>query len=287
MRIIHLTDPHLTSLPSFAAGRFLFNKRFLGAISWSRRQKHHLRSQLDLLVTEIRADAPDLIICTGDLVQVGTEPEIVQAKNWLDELASICRVILVPGNHDCYQQDSYQFMMRYWTPYFFQEHQEAQEFPSVFQHQGLTFIGLCSAQAEPFWSARGLLGEGQLEKLKCTLEASPDTFRCVFLHHPPVHGVDKKRKSLRDAVSLSRLLEQQNVQMVLHGHVHQNQIYSANKHTKVFATASASNVASHAPASYRLFEIKTGVSDWQVIDRLKIFGSSIIEEVSKHSWAVS
>ena len=83
MRIIHLTDPHLTSLPSFAAGRFLFNKRFLGTISWSRRQKHHLRSQLDLLVEDIRSEAPDLIICTGDLVQIGTKTEIIQAKEWL------------------------------------------------------------------------------------------------------------------------------------------------------------------------------------------------------------
>ena len=262
MRIIHLTDPHLTSLPSFSAGRFLFNKRFLGAISWSRRQKHHLRSQLDLLVKDIRSEAPDLIICTGDLVQIGTEPEIIQAKDWLDELASICKVILVPGNHDCYQRESYQLIQRYWRSYFFQECEKDSGFPSVFQYQGITFIGLCSAQAEPFWSARGLLGREQLEKLKSILEASSDTFQCVFLHHPPVPGMCKKRKSLRDAILLSYLLKQQNVQMVLHGHVHQNQIYAANECTKVFATASASNVAGHAPASYRLFEIRTGVSDW-------------------------
>ncbi len=284
MRVIHLTDPHLTSLPSFAAGRFLFNKRFLGAISWSRRQKHHFRSQLDLLVKDIRSEAPDLIICTGDLVQIGTEAEIIQAKDWLDELSSICKVILVPGNHDCYQRESYDLMMKYWSPYFFEDRQKDQEFPSVFQHQGITFIGLCSAQAEPFWSARGLLGREQLEKLKCISEANSDTFQCVFLHHPPVPGMCKKRKSLRDAILLSYLLEQQNVQMVLHGHVHQNQIYTANECTKVFATASASNVASHAPASYRLFEIKTGVSDWEVVARLKVFGSSITKELTRHSW---
>ena len=65
MRIIHLTDPHLTTLPSFAAGRFLFNKRFLGAMSWSRRQKYHLRSQLDLLVKDIRLEAPDFSVTFG------------------------------------------------------------------------------------------------------------------------------------------------------------------------------------------------------------------------------
>lgn len=284
MRIIHLTDPHLTTLPSFAAGRFLFNKRFLGAMSWSRRQKYHLRSQLDLLVKDIRLEAPDLLICTGDLVQIGTEAEIIQAKDWLDELASICRVILVPGNHDYYQRESYQLIERYWSPYFFQERHKDQGFPSIFQHQGITFIGLCSAQAEPFWSARGMLGGEQLEKLKSILETSSDTFQCIFLHHPPVPGMCAKRKSLRDAILLSHLLKEQNVQMVLHGHVHQNQIYTANERTKVFATASASNVAGHAPASYRLFEIKAGGRDWEVLASLKVFGSSITKELTRHSW---
>jgi predicted phosphodiesterase len=89
---------------------------------------------------------------------------------------------------------------------------------------------------------------------------------------------------LRDAILLSHLLKEQNVQMVLHGHVHQNQIYTANERTKVFATASASNVAGHAPASYRLFEIKAGGRDWEVLASLKVFGSSITKELTRHSW---
>lgn len=274
IRVVHLTDPHLSRLPRFAASRFLFSKRFLGALSWSRRQKHHLSAQLSLLVRAIRAEDPDLIICTGDLVQIGTEAEVLQAREWLDDLSDICQVILVPGNHDCYQRDSYNFITKHWAPYFFCQDQEGYEFPTTFRFGNATFIGLSSVRPEPFWSARGVLGERQLTKLESVLDESKTTFRCVFLHHPPIPGKCATRKSLRDAAALSELLEKEKVEMVLHGHVHCNQIYSANEYTRVFATASASNVAVHAPASYRIFDIRLGLENWDVLGKLKVVSPS-------------
>ena len=35
---------------------------------------------------------PDLIVITGDIVQLGTELEIQSAKNWLLELLVTCRL---------------------------------------------------------------------------------------------------------------------------------------------------------------------------------------------------
>jgi 3',5'-cyclic AMP phosphodiesterase CpdA len=285
MRIIHLTDPHLSRLPSFSAGRFLFTKRFFGALSWSRRKHHHLRAQLDLLMKEIQIEAPDLIICTGDLVQIGTEEEVVQAKGWLNELSSICRVVLVPGNHDCYQHDSHDYIMKHWASDFFGLSLGGDDFPSMFRSGAITFIGLSSAQAEPFWSARGSLGKRQLRRLEDILDDSSDGFRCVFLHHPPIPGRCANRKSLRDANLLSELLKTKKVEMVLHGHVHRNQMYSANEYTKVFATASASNVAKSAPASYRVFEVEKLSDDWIVREQLKVLDPSVNSEAATHVWS--
>ena len=68
--LAHLSDPHLPPLPA-ARLRDLASKRALGYLNWTRnRHKYHRREVLDALVADMRAQAPDHIAVTGDLVNL-------------------------------------------------------------------------------------------------------------------------------------------------------------------------------------------------------------------------
>ena len=74
--LAHLSDPHLPPLPA-ARLRDLASKRALGYLNWTRnRHKYHRREVLDALVADIRAQAPDHIAVTGDLVNLALEAEL-------------------------------------------------------------------------------------------------------------------------------------------------------------------------------------------------------------------
>jgi 3',5'-cyclic AMP phosphodiesterase CpdA len=77
--LAHLSDPHLPPLP---APRLidLAGKRALGYLNWTRnRHKYQKRGVLDALVSDMRAQGPDHIAVTGDLVNLALEAEFAEA----------------------------------------------------------------------------------------------------------------------------------------------------------------------------------------------------------------
>ncbi len=64
--------------------RALMNQRVLGYLSWQRRRyRVHRREVLDALVEDMRAEAPDHVAITGDLVNISLPAEFIQAATWL------------------------------------------------------------------------------------------------------------------------------------------------------------------------------------------------------------
>ena len=116
MRLIHMTDPHLTSLQGIAAAHFT-GKRWLGHQSWRWRRRKHLRSHLDELCAAAQALQPDLILVTGDLVHLGLVPEVEAAAEWLGALGPPERIMVVPGNHDLYRGDAWAAVEAHWASY--------------------------------------------------------------------------------------------------------------------------------------------------------------------------
>jgi 3',5'-cyclic AMP phosphodiesterase CpdA len=277
-RIVHISDPHLSNLGGVVARNFLGGKRFLGALSWRRRSQHHLSATLDSLIRCVDEKAPDLIVVTGDLVQIGLHSEIDQAKEWLERLSKIAKIILVPGNHDFYQADSMEYACEKWRQYLWPDGNTELTFPSMVRLGNTTVIGLSSAQPEPFWSARGMVDDRQLEQLEKVLKDSVGTVRCVLIHHPPIKGRCPYRKSLRNSEALKAMLERERVELVLHGHIHRNTEYEINGYTKVFSTASASNKLSHAPSSFRVFDLFRDPLGLGMVSTLGIVRDSGCEE---------
>ena len=281
MRFIHLTDLH-TSSP---IEKTYFSKRALGLLSWKkRRYLRHNNQFLKLLIDNVKAEEPDLVIITGDIVQLGTEFEIQSAKDLLLEYFGSLPIMIVPGNHDNYARDSLGFLLRHWPEFL----QISPDFPSIREFNDVILVGLMSAQPTPFWSARGDLGARQFVKLKRILAENKDKLICMFMHHPPyLEGVNH-RKSLKMTKQLEQLLSYYQVALICHGHLHRNIEFDGLSPTRVFCTASASACLGDDLASYRIFDLSCGPKQSEISTTLKQLESNSfsLRTISEKSWTI-
>ena len=79
MRLIHITDPHLSSLDGLTF-MGLRGKRRSGFLSWrQKRRRVHRPEILEQLTEAVISHQPDLVMVTGDLVHIGLESEMIEA----------------------------------------------------------------------------------------------------------------------------------------------------------------------------------------------------------------
>jgi 3',5'-cyclic AMP phosphodiesterase CpdA len=261
MRLIHLTDPHLSSL---ASCRFLSlrGKRKSGYLSWYKNRRHvHLPEILEKLTHAVKAESPDQILVTGDLVHIGLEKEVVEAIGWLQRLGAPDRVMLIPGNHDLYAEDSESSIQKYWGEYL-----PDNGYPYTRDLPGVRLLGINSSIVTPVFSAAGKVGPKQLAAIPQCL--SRERFNVMLIHHPPLPGMTRKRKALRDAAALENCFASHAPDLLLHGHIHTNRA-SHTQNMKIFCTASAS---SRDNASFRVFDISGEENRWTVQMQLKTLG---------------
>ena len=100
--LAHLSDPHLAPLPT-PHPLELAGKRLSGFINWQYNRRHfHLVGVLDRIVADLKAQSPDHIAVTGDLINLSLAGEYAPARAWLERLGQPQQVTVVPGNHDTY-----------------------------------------------------------------------------------------------------------------------------------------------------------------------------------------
>ena len=278
MRLIQLTDPHLSSLESFS---FLSvkGKRKSGYLSWyTKRRFIHRPEILERLTQAVHDESPDQILLTGDLVHIGLEDEIIEAARWLRRLGAPEQVMLIPGNHDNYAPDSLAAMNRHWCDYLPTQvagvNDYAAPYPVVRTAGGLRLIGVSTSCVTRIFSAEGELGKAQLARLRDALGGpvsgpageSPERseFTCLLIHHPPLPGMTKQRKALRDVAELQFVIEERRPDLVLYGHIHCNR-ERQHREVHTFCTASASSVND---ASYRVFDVEKTDDGWHCRMRL-------------------
>lgn len=275
LKLIHLTDPHLTPLTDWKPG-LRPSKRWLSALSWHRKRRHrHRPEQLAALVDQLRGLQPDCWAITGDLCQIGSAGEIDAATEWLQALAPPDDVLLVPGNHDVFAQDSIERVRSSWRAFL---HLNDETGPGVVirQRGEVTLIGLDSAVVTPALRATGRLGPDTLESLDRALQDARGAFRVVLIHHPPVPGLCVRRKALVDDRQLQEILVRQGAGLVLHGHLHRNGWHEQplgreEVHPTVMpivCTASASAAGALGQAAARSFEIHQNGGGFDVTMRL-------------------
>jgi len=290
MRLIHITDPHLSSLDDLSFLN-LRGKRRSGYLSWYKKRRFvHRREILDQLTAAVSRQEPDLVLVTGDLVHIGLEKEMAEAAQWLRGLGTPEKVILVPGNHDNYAADSLASMYRLWGDYL-PDRGEAGEnytagYPFELSYGGLKLTGVNTSCVTRIFSASGELGTVQLEKLGKSFgqSAESDDFHCLLIHHPPLPGITHRRKALRDAAALAEMIRLKQPDLVLYGHIHCNREDRLGE-TRLYCTASAS---SSDDASYRVFDLDQAAAGWHCRMQLMTLDSAAhnggFRLASERSW---
>jgi 3',5'-cyclic AMP phosphodiesterase CpdA len=231
----HLSDLHATDVRP-AGPSDLMNKRFFGWLSWNVRRRRVYRADvLSALIEDLHAVAPDQVVVTGDLTNVGLESEFENAREWLGRIGDPERVFVIPGNHDAYIQIEHERSLAKWTDYLLSDPAHprrdvtpgAVEYPTVRRRGPVAFVGVCSAHPTPLFKAGGTVGSEQLEHLEAVLSelADPDVCRVVLIHHPVTDGATSERRSLSDAADFRKVLRRTGADLILHGHNHRSQFF--------------------------------------------------------------
>jgi 3',5'-cyclic AMP phosphodiesterase CpdA len=230
LTIAHLTDVHLSPIAGFTPRHWNL-KRALGYANWRRnRRDSYGHDVLDRIVADMRAQAPDHIAVTGDLVNIGLPQEHINALAWLERLGTPHQVSVVPGNHDIYSRLRGDPGARRWARYMASDAAGSAhvaggaDFPFVRLLGGVALIGINSAVPTPPLVASGRVGAPQLQRVADVLErlGRSNLFRLVLIHHPPLPGQAKRLRGLEDAADLQALLARHGAELVIHGHNHHN-----------------------------------------------------------------
>jgi len=268
--LAHLSDPHLPPLPAPRLSE-LAGKRGLGYINWTRnRHKFQRRDVLDVLVSDLRAQMPDHVALTGDLVNLALEAEFALSRAWLESVGTPDQVTVVPGNHDAYVRATKHRSVEAWGNYIAGDDaaDRAATFPAVRRRGPIVLIGVSSAVPTPPLMATGWLGRGQLDALAQILArlSTEQAFRVLLIHHPLRSSARAKR--LTDSSELLALLKQHGVELVLHGHDHVHStiwIEGPKGSIPAIGVPSASALAHgrYPAAAYNLFSIKRVGDAWR------------------------
>lgn len=237
MRVLHVSDVHVTVALTDLPWREMVNKRLLGALNYKLRrfkQFQHAAQKLSALASFAKQQNVELVICTGDYTALGTEPEFAAARAAISGLAAIgSGYLTVPGNHDIYLNDSLEARR-------FERHfgafLKSDAVPGAASDgpwpivrlisDEVAVVAVNSARPNPqFWRSSGRIPERQLESLKSVLAAPEIASRFVFVitHYAPrrpdgtrdtwTHGLENADAFIDVCTAMKR-------GAILHGHIH-------------------------------------------------------------------
>jgi 3',5'-cyclic AMP phosphodiesterase CpdA len=251
--LAHLSDPHLP-MPAARAGELL-NKRATGYFNWWRNRVHlHVPEALAGIVADIKAQQPDHIALTGDLINVALPEEFRRAARWLEDLGPPERITVIPGNHDVYVPIPWDQGLGLWGAYMAGDGQPRAKgfdvFPTLRRRDGVALIGLSTGVPKPPLLATGREG----------------LCRVVMIHHPPL--TDQSRfKHLTDAAAFQAMIRKVGCEVILHGHNHRSEVARISGPRGAVpvlgvTSASAAPGSKYGRARYHLIRIEREGEGW-------------------------
>ena len=161
-------------------------------------------SMMDRVVVEVNELAPDIVLCSGDLTEMGFRPDYVTAKEYLDRLEA--PRVVIPGNHDARNVGYVHF-----------EELIGPRSQTLMMNDVL-IVALDSTEPD---LDIGQIGRAKYDWLR-ELYARPAGFRIFMLHHHliPIPGTGRERNIVYDAGDLLEVLQECGVDLVLSGHKH-------------------------------------------------------------------
>ena len=276
----HITDPHLSPAPLPGLADFRL-KRFMGYVNWKRaREGLNDMAMLTRLVEDLRAQRPDHVAVTGDLVNIGMPAEFRRAAAWMETLGDPADVSFVPGNHDAYVRAAMPVLKATFEPWTTGD-SGASGFPYLRVRGDVAIIGLTSGLPTGPLMATGKLGRGQLEAFAALLgeTGAQGLARVVLIHHPPLAKGAPPFRGLTDAAAFERVIAARGAEAILHGHSHRQLVRSlpsgaamtVGGKVPVLGAPSAA-AAAHDPryrAAYHLVRLEREGERWRVSARAR------------------
>jgi 3',5'-cyclic AMP phosphodiesterase CpdA len=273
-RLAHISDPHLGPLPP-VRWRDLASKRVTGYVNWRRHRGKAMASPaLGQIMTDLSALKPDHLAITGDLVNLGLDAEVENARAWLEALGSPEDISVVPGNHDAYVPGALAKACKSWRAFMSSDGPARPDapqdmFPYLRVREAVAIIGVSSAIATSPFLARGAFRSGQAIRLARILDdcGKRGLFRVILIHHPPVRGAAALHKRLFGIGLFQKTVMRHGAELVLHGHTHQPTVHMIQGKTgdvPVVGVSSTSQLpGGHMPAAgYNIFEISGAPGRW-------------------------
>lgn len=170
----------------------------------------------------------DHILVTGDVTNLALDEEFRFARELFKKLdLGPEQVTVLPGNHDAYVQKGATYFQTRFGEFFTSDEDFAwpdkQSWPCVRRRGPVAIIGLSTSLQTPWFTAYGVIGDEQLERLRTILldERLADCQRLVAIHHSPAEPRARSRvRGLRDRHKLYKILEETGAELILHGHEH-------------------------------------------------------------------
>jgi DNA repair exonuclease SbcCD nuclease subunit len=247
---VHLTDLHIGD-----------PRGFLESISQTIGYKSIKRC-----INEINLLHPDFVIISGDLVygqlypfEYSVEYEICYEMIQKFDVPTF----LCPGNHDGYykfKEDGLSFWKNYFGPLNYSFDYGDYHFLSINSFDMPAFFRLTISFIPMNWG--GSISQKQLSWIKQDLEESNHDLKFIFLHHNPIWETTKDSliaKPYENREKLLSLINDNDVDMVLAGHVHYDSVNIVNDTIFITTTTPQSSVRNQDGYwGYRLVEIENG-----------------------------
>ena len=162
------------------------------------------------------------------------EQEFAFARERFDRLTlGPGEVTVLPGNHDAYVAKGAEYFTGFFSAYFESDPDwafpDGSAWPVVRVRDRIAIIGLSTSLATPWFTAYGVVGAEQLERLGAILSDSrlQDCYRIVAIHHAPAGSYARSRiRGLRDREAFAGVLAEAGAELVIHGHEHRDLLHT-------------------------------------------------------------
>lgn len=228
MRLAHCSDLHLLSLSGSGWLDFV-NKRWIGGLNLiMNRGRHHQTPIWEAMMRDLNEQKVDHILVTGDVTNLALDEEFRFARELFEKLdLGSEQITVLPGNHDAYVQAGATHFKTHFSEFFSSDSEfqnsTGESWPCIRRRGPISIFGLSTSLQTPWFTAYGVIGDEQLERLRIALldERFADTRRVVAIHHSPAEPRARSRvRGLRDRHKLYKILEETGAELILHGHEH-------------------------------------------------------------------
>ncbi|MFA5592796.1 MAG: metallophosphoesterase [Micavibrio sp.] len=181
--------------------------------------------RVELFYQEIERQRPDLVILSGDFTQIGSRAEFMAARDFIARISA--PVFTVPGNHDI---PRYRPALRFLDPMRRYRDYITPLVDTVYEDNYNFVVGINTARpALPHWNwANGMISREQIEFVYRQFRHAPnDKARIFVCHHPLVNVTGAPIDTVVwGSTDLMHVLEEQQVDLVLTGHIHHASIFA-------------------------------------------------------------